>query len=62
MHAWDPVTIVGAIKKHQASQDCDRARRSQRKTYGNGESAGVAVVGIFFSTLLFGGGKGKQQR
>jgi hypothetical protein len=41
----DPVTIVGVIKKHQISQDWDRAWRNQRRIYGDGESTRAAVVG-----------------
>jgi hypothetical protein len=37
--------IVGAIKEHRTSQHWDRARRSQRRTHGDGESARAAAAG-----------------
>jgi hypothetical protein len=37
--------IVGAIKEHRTSQHWDRARRSQRRTHGDGESARAVAAG-----------------
>jgi hypothetical protein len=42
-HARNPVTIVGAIEEHRASQHWDRALRSRRRTHGNGERARAAA-------------------
>jgi hypothetical protein len=42
-HARNPVTIVGAIEEHRASQHWDRALRSRRRTHGDGERARAAT-------------------
>jgi hypothetical protein len=44
-HARDPVMIVGSIEKHQTAQDWDGARRSRRRTHGDGEYERVVAAG-----------------
>jgi hypothetical protein len=50
--ARDQVAIVGVIEKHRSSQHWDEARRSQRRSHEDGESAREKEERAVFFTLL----------
>jgi hypothetical protein len=61
-HVRDPVTLVGAIEKHQTSQGWNRAERSRRRIYGDDESTRTATAGDDESTRTATAGDSKSTR